>query len=230
MMTRLHKGYTLAEILVVVTIIIVLGFAILVGINPIAQIFKGYDSRRRADLNKIKIALEGYYSDHECYPTFPKTITVNGFIRPSYDCDSGFLKPYLESMPCDPNTKEPYLIYLTPPDTTCPQEFAVYAQIYAFFDKNANLINNCPKTISANSSGMSNIDVILGCSNQKICSIFYGCKNGSCVMVSKDKEPSCSPNFCDSQCSPFQDDNGNTIDCSTINPDNGEFRRECTSF
>lgn len=228
-MTRLHKGYTLAEILVVVTIIVILGLAILVGINPIAQIFKGYDARRRADLVKIKIALEGYYSDHECYPVFPKKIWINGFQRASYDCDSDFLKPYLDSMPCDPNTKEPYIIYLTPDNTSCAQEFAVYAQIYSFFDKSANLIDNCPKTIDAHSSGMSNAEVVFGCSDKKICAVYYGCKSGSCVMVSKDKRPKCYPSFCDEKCPPSVRPDGTQTNCTTLNED-GEYIRECKDF
>lgn len=209
-MTRNHKGFTLSEILVVVTIIVILGLAILVGINPIAQIFKGYDARRRADLAKIKIALEGYYSDHECYPTIP----------PNYTCDSDFLKPYLDSMPCDPNTKKPYVIYLTPAGS-CPQQYAVYAQIYSFFDKNANLIPYCPDTIEMHSPGMSNADVISGCSGRSICPVYYGCKNGSCVVIAQDDIPHCSPYYCGSDCSQSP-----ALNCQSKD-DDGEFIIEC---
>lgn len=218
-MTRHHKGFTLSEILVVVTIIVILGLAILVGINPIAQIFKGYDSRRRADLAKIKTALEGYYSDHECYPDFP---FING--SRSYVCESDFLKPYLDSMPCDPNTKKPYVIYLTPTDSTCPQQYVTYAQIYSFFDKNANLISYCPDTIEIHSPGMSNADIITGCSGRPVCPVYYGCKNGSCVIVAQDDIPLCSPYYCNSNCSQTL-----TLNCQSKDDDD-QYIIECKNF
>jgi prepilin-type N-terminal cleavage/methylation domain-containing protein len=221
-----QKGYTLAEILVVVAIIVVLGLALLVGINPMAQIFKAYDAHRKADLSKIKIALEAYYSDHDCYPVFPLKDSKN---RPSYVCDSNLLVPYLTSMPCDPNTRKPYTLYLTPTGSSCPQQFAVYAQIYAFFDKSANDISYCPNMIDVHSTDMKNLDLVFGCSSRQVCPTIYGCKSGACVVVAEDDVPTCGPNFCDSACSPINV-GGKIIDCTTINPDDGTYVRECIAF
>jgi len=226
-MTTKHKGFTLSEILVVVTIIVVLGMALLVGINPMAQIFKGYDSRRKSDLSKIKIALESYYSDHDCYPQFPLTDSQG---RPSYACDSDFLKPYLDAIPCDPNSKKPYTIYVTPVNSSCPQQYAVYAQIYSFFDSQANNIDYCPKTIAFNSPGMLNADISFGCSFRQLCPIHYGCKHGACVVVSQDEIPACSPSFCTSNCSPITNQDGSITNCSTKYPDSNEYIRECVDF
>lgn len=195
-MTRPNKGFTLAEILVVVTIIVVLGLAMLVGINPMAQIFKGYDARRKADLAKIKIALEAYYSDHDCYPVFP----LNAQNRPSYVCDSDFLNPYLASMPCDPNSKKPYTLYLTPAASSCPQSFAVYAQIYSFFDKQANKIPLCPNTVGFTSSDMNLGEIIYGCSLQIPCPVVYGCVNYACAVVGEYGESSCKYDYCEPTC------------------------------
>lgn len=222
-----QKGYTLAEVLVVVTIVVILGFAILVGINPLNQIFKGYDTRRKADLAKIKIAMEGYYGDHDCYPLFPLKDAKG---RPSYTCGSDILKPYLDSMPCDPTTKKPYSLYLTPAVSTCPQDFAAYAQSSSFFDKNANSISYCPKTLDTHSPEMKYLDIVFGCSSRQICSTHYGCKNGACVVVAEDRLPTCSPNFCDSKCSPITLPGGSKIDCTTINPDDGTYTRECIAI
>jgi len=191
-----HKGYTLVEILLVATILVVLGLALLFGINPLQQIFKGYDARRRADLNKIKVALESYYSDHECYPQFPLEGT-----NPTYTCGSDILNPYLEAMPCDPNTKKPYTIYLVPANSTCPQQYSVYAQVYSFFDKNANDIVNCSDTIAVYSSGMSLGDINYGCSNIMPCKERYGCINGTCQKVSDNYESApCSTAYCTNRC------------------------------
>ena len=219
-MASKKNGFTLTELLVVVTIIVVLGLAILVGINPMAQIFKGYDARRKADLSKIKIALEAYYSDHDCYPT--KDVFSQ--------CGSDALKPYLDAIPCDPNTKKPYTIYLVPQASTCPQQYAVYAQIYSFFDSSGDKINYCPKTMAVSSPGMLNTDITYGCSSRAVCPTHYGCKNGACVVVSQDELPACSPSFCDSLCSPIKNKDGSEINCQTVDPDTGGFARECVAF
>jgi|WetSurMetagenome_2_1015567.scaffolds.fasta_scaffold22216_3 prepilin-type N-terminal cleavage/methylation domain-containing protein len=216
------RGYTLVELLIVITIVVILGLAILIGINPMAQIFKGLDARRKADLNKIKIAIENYYADHDCYPNFPLDSSGN----PTYVCDSDFLKPYLVSMPCDPSTKKPYTIYLTPASSSCPQQYAIYAQIYSFFDKNDSSVPDCPKTYVVNSSDMSFSDIDYGCSGKKICNTWYGCKNGACVVVAENSMPTCSRASCDSDCNPQKDINGNIIaDCSTQT--NGIHTLEC---
>lgn len=195
-----QKGYTLAEILIVVSIIVVLGLAILVGINPMAQIFRGYDSRRKADLNKIKIALEAYYSDHDCYPNFPLEDDEG---HPSYACNSDVLSPYLASIPCDPNSNKPYTLYLLPTESTCAQQYVVYAQINSIFDSQANKINQCPKTIAVKSSDITNVNVIEGCTNSTVdCPNHWGCINGSCVLLAEDAAPPpCKQNnFCESTC------------------------------
>jgi prepilin-type N-terminal cleavage/methylation domain-containing protein len=227
-MSHRQKGFTLVEILIVVSILVLLGLIALVGINPMTQIFKGYDARRRVDLNKIKIALEAYYSDHECYPLFPLKDTKG---RPSYVCNSGILKPYLDSIPCDPSTKKPYTLYLIPDDSTCPQQFAIYAQMFSFFNQNATLAEYCPKILDNHSQGINNLEIIYGCSLQEICPVHYGCRNGACVVVTDDDLPTCGPNFCSSDCSPVRDTDGSIlVDCSTVNPNTGEHTRECVAY
>jgi type II secretory pathway pseudopilin PulG len=203
-----YSGYTLVEILIVVSILVILGLAVLVGINPITQIFKGYDTRRKADLSRIKIALENYYSDHDCYPLFPLKDAEN---RPSYACDSNFLKPYLAAMPCDPSTKKPYVISLVPTDAICPQQFAVYAQIYSFFEKTF-LTNYCNKTITANSPDITQIDLINGCATSPECFIHSACVGGKCVIISQGTIPSCKNPIAQTWC---EGDCGGVVDCAT---------------
>lgn len=199
-MPKPNKGFTLVEVLIVVTIIVILAIAILIGINPMAQIFKGYDSRRKDDLQKIKIALENYYSDHDCYPNFNLTGARDAKGNPSYVCNTDFLKPYLDKMPCDPNLKTPYTLSIVPPTSTCPQSYAVYAQIYAFFDKNANAIPFCPKTIAAFSPNISEIALNEGCSDELICDIGYGCINSACIQTSDGNLNPCRVKYCESDC------------------------------
>jgi len=227
-MSRRYNGFTLVEILIVISILVILGLIALVGINPMTQIFKGYDSRRRADLNKIKIAMEAYYSDHECFPTFP---LVDAEGRPSYVCDSDILSPYLASLPCDPGTKKPYTLFLIPPASTCPQQFAVYAQMFSFFNQNASLAEYCPNILDGHSQGINTLELIYGCSLDEICPVHYGCRNGACVVIADGDLPACGPNFCSPDCSPIRDTDGSIlVDCSTINPDTGDYTRECVAY
>lgn len=91
-----------------ITIIAILTVMVLLSISPFKQINKGYDSVRKKDLNNIKIALENYNSDHLCYPP-AEILDV---------CGGDQLAPYLDTIPCDPQTKEKYL-YLPEEGNVC---------------------------------------------------------------------------------------------------------------
>ena len=62
----MKKGFTLVEILIVVTIIGILASIVLVGLGPFRG--RGRDTRRIADLNQTQNALELYYTKYQRYP------------------------------------------------------------------------------------------------------------------------------------------------------------------
>lgn len=93
---RRGAGFTLVELLVVISIIILL--LLLIFINWRVQIDRGYDAVRKKNLADIKRSFEEYYNDHNCYP--PATILSN--------CQGPELQPYLQAIPCDPTSKLPY--------------------------------------------------------------------------------------------------------------------------
>lgn len=95
----MKKGFTLAELLIVVTILMLLMMAALVSWKT--QINRAHDSLRKKHLNDIKRAFEEYYNDNNCYPSADVMDTVE-------DCGSANLQPYLTAVPCDPDTKSPY--------------------------------------------------------------------------------------------------------------------------
>lgn len=97
------NGFTLVEILVTLTILVVLAL-IMVGIlNPIVLVNKGYDSQRKKDLNRIKVAFEEYFNDKGYYPPDLSWNTAE-------NCNSETVfAPYLNSWPCDPSGT-PYII------------------------------------------------------------------------------------------------------------------------
>ena len=197
------------ELLVVVTILIVLGLALLMSLNPLTQIIKGYDTRRRSDLNKIKIAFEAYYSDHDCYPD--KSVLTQ--------CDSTALQPYINTIPCDPSTKAGYKINVFPTDSTCPQKYAIYASTTSVF--NSSTVPGCTNTYAVYSSNMGGLELTKGCSKvTQTCVNVYGCKQGVCTLVAVDEIVKCSPNSCLSNCG---------ANCSLKKP-NGSFKYECIDF
>lgn len=186
-----RSGFTLIEMLISVTVLVILGLIILTQLNPLTQIFKGYDTVRKTDLAKLKAAFESYYEDHGCYP--PSTILDN--------CGGSDLQPYMDEIPCDPETRQPYTMYSYPTNSGCYQNFVIYANLVNVFDPQANDIPYCSDTYAVTSSGINQSIVISGCSGRTICHLLYGCVQGSCTLIAQDSIPSCYPNYCgDSNC------------------------------
>lgn len=203
-----HRGFTLSEVMIVVSILVIISILLLIGLNPMAQFLKGFDTRRKDDLHKLKIAFEAYYADHECYP--PKTVLDQ--------CGSAVLKPYLNAIPCDPDDGLPYDLAIYPDNSVCPQQYAIYAPIMSFYDKDANNIPGCPKTIAVNSPDMENVDISAGCGVSRECYYLYGCVRGACVQVAEGGTSVCSPTYCESDCGGVQ--------CSAKNLQD-EYVNEC---
>lgn len=186
-----YRGFTLMELTIVVSILAILALIILLGLNPMSQINKGFDSRRRNDLHKLKIAFEDYYADHDCYP--PKTVLEQ--------CGSAILKPYLSVIPCDPNDGSPYDMKIIPDNSVCPQQYAIYAPILSFYDKDVNEIPGCPQTLAVSSPNMTSKDLAVGCGAPELCYYLYGCVNGACVQVGEANQAACGPTWCYPDCS-----------------------------
>lgn len=96
MNSKLQKGVTLVELMVVVAIIAILGS---IGVYSFrSQIFKGNDAKRKSDIRRIAVAIEEYEKDNNCYPT-----------ADTVSCSPGTgLRPYLDKIPCDPETNSTY--------------------------------------------------------------------------------------------------------------------------
>lgn len=88
-------GFTLIEILIVIALAGIIAAGILALINPVAQLQKGRDSQRIADMKKIQAALELYRIDNGGYP---------GSIYPRINEGSVI---YMPATPNDPND-DPY--------------------------------------------------------------------------------------------------------------------------
>ncbi|PIP14675.1 hypothetical protein COX47_03920 [Candidatus Roizmanbacteria bacterium CG23_combo_of_CG06-09_8_20_14_all_35_49] len=79
-------GFTLMELLIVIAIIAILATIAIVLLNPMQQISKAQDGRRKNDLATFQKVLEDYYNDKGCYPR-PNEVcypTVNQAIIPMW--------------------------------------------------------------------------------------------------------------------------------------------------
>lgn len=193
------KGLTLVELIVVIAIIgmlLLLALAISRG-----QILKGNDAKRKSDINRIKIAVEEYEKDHDCYP--PAELVV---------CKPGTgLRPYLENIPCDPSTKASYLYNYE--DNDCPTWYRFYSNLEN--TKDGSVVTGIgPNSAFNYVSGSTNAPTEDGSSGGPsgsggsgggagLQSDFYGCRNSICVPIAWDASrpgPECDPNYQNSSC------------------------------
>ena len=68
------KGFTIIELLVVISIIGLLSTISVVALNGARK--KSRDAKRIADINNLQTALELYYNDNNGYPIFTSAITL----------------------------------------------------------------------------------------------------------------------------------------------------------
>ncbi len=102
MKVKQQKGISLIEILVVVAILLLVLVAVFRSFR--SDVNKTQDAQRKTDLRNLRLAFEDYHNDKGAYP--PEEFLL--------DCDGNSLRPYLRSVPCDPQTGEPYLYMPVP--------------------------------------------------------------------------------------------------------------------
>lgn len=109
-----QKGFTLVELLVVISIIGVLSSVVLVSLNSARA--KARDTRRITDLKQMQTALEIYYDKNGQYP-----LPAGGSLVWSGHCPDygnynnyilGLAPDYMASLPVDPKYDESYYGYL----------------------------------------------------------------------------------------------------------------------
>ncbi len=196
------KGFTLIELIIVLTIVAILVVIALVLYR--SQFFKGNDARRKADIARIKIALEEYEKDKNCYP--PPQLVV---------CKPGDgLKPYLNKIPCDPVTGASY--FYDYENSACPGWFRIFTNLQNTADSAVTVgigpnsafnfylgSGNSPNPVSTLPSGSSGGGSGGNGGGSSGGSNFYGCIGGACAPISWDPSrpgPACDPNYQNSSC------------------------------
>jgi type II secretion system protein G len=99
----IKKGFTLVELLVVVSIIGLLSTIAIVSLNNSRQ--NARDAKRIADIQRMAVALEMYFDDNGYYPPSPCWFDCNGWAHSYHDSWATLqtaLSPYMNKLPVDP--------------------------------------------------------------------------------------------------------------------------------
>jgi type II secretory pathway pseudopilin PulG len=192
-----HNAFTLVELLIVFSILVILAIILIAYFRN--QVHKGNDARRRADIGRMKVAVEEYEKDHNCYPPLSDMQACG--TDPAIA-----IHPYLSPVPCDPVTRLPY-VYETSCTTVgcCPVWYRFYADMdYA---QDPDLTPGIGPGGAYNYvSGSDNAPVPLagatptppgrglGPQGEQ----YYGCRSGVCVTIDwvfAVGRPECNPSF-----------------------------------
>lgn len=192
-----NRGFTLIELLIVVVVIGLLALLVIWALK--GSLLKGRDAQRKADLDRIKNAVEEYEKDHNCYPEFTK------MQKCGTDTDIA-IHPYLNNVPCDPNTGGAYY-YEPDPDSppNCPGWYRVYTVLkntsdpsinanigslnYYVSSPNAPVLQSTPTSPPGSSAppGSQNLG--------------WGCFSGVCKSISGSPPNwQCTPAYLSSNC------------------------------
>ena len=114
-MKKKEEGFTLIELLVVVGILAVLTVTLLSTFNPVDQLNKAYDARRKSDLAQIQRALQIYYQDNNSYPQSVSNEIAPGITPTPVPWGSPW-QPYINVLPKDPGGKT--YVYYSPDGQT----------------------------------------------------------------------------------------------------------------
>jgi len=130
-MRKFKKGFTLVELLIVISI---LGVLTTIGLVSFASAqMRGRDSQRKSDLKQISTSLELYFSDHQAYPTSTsgKINACPSTTATSCNWGSGEFTDgattYFRTLPRDPTNSNSYYYRIV--DTGVNQKFQIFAHI-----------------------------------------------------------------------------------------------------
>jgi len=151
----IKKGFTLIELLVTLGILGILATVILITVNPVAQLQKANDARRKSDLEQLQRALELYYQDFGSYPkSSAGYLIINNGTNLTWGSS---WSPYMTVLPKDPGSNT--YVYYSPAGNQ-----AYY--IYASLDRGANdpqVCNNGNACQSLSSNGIPNTQCVGTC-------------------------------------------------------------------
>lgn len=107
----LRKGFTLVELLVVVSLVGILATLVLANLNSARQ--RGRDAQRKSDLKNIATALRLYYNDYGTYPNSSSGKIMGCGVNGNTECSWGGAftagsNTYMSVLPNDPLSGQDY--------------------------------------------------------------------------------------------------------------------------
>lgn len=116
----------MVELLIVIGILAIIVSAIFLILNPITQIQKGNDAKRKADLSQVQKALETYYQDTGRYPSHSLSPLYRIVRLDASTADWGTqFSPYMSALPKDPKSSYSYVYFAS----SNGQSFWLYASL-----------------------------------------------------------------------------------------------------
>lgn len=206
MRVKRKKGLTIIELLIVIAIIGLL--TTFVAFVAPTQLRKARDARRKADLQKIKIAFYDYFFDTDCFPEE----------LPGCGEDFGSSgQSYLKDFPCDLND-EPYVYAITKKGGgKCSQWFQLFTNLENTPDSIIDKIhcrqgcgpdkNDCNYNYGVAST---NVQIYQSCSFAYVCS-----PGGACESFEDPWRSNCPITFGDGACEGLCDDPANRCENSS---------------
>ncbi len=136
------RGFTLIEIVVVITILGTLIAGTALTLNPSKQIDKAKDSISQANMQEVRKGLDLYYQDKKCYPAQESAFTTA--LNTGTEWTEGNTT-YMKKVPRD--AEEDAFVYLTDNSSTinCRQWYVLFSKLSTEYEDNAV----CPLKASA---------------------------------------------------------------------------------
>ena len=128
---------------------------LIIAVNPVAQIQKALDAKRKSDLSQIQKALETYYQDIGEYPPSTSDNKIRGLDNNAVAWGSSW-QPYMSILPKDPSSSKNYVYFNS---STGGQTYYIYASL----DRGGNDPQACfPSGNSCSSAVTNNVTTACG--------------------------------------------------------------------
>lgn len=159
-----QKGSTIIEVVIILTMIGIFTSFVLTFYNPFIEFQKANDAKRKADLAKLKTALEQYYQSQNHYPPSSKNYKIINFSGEEVDWGQEW-QPYMDILPKDGYPPRIYAYYSTKDE----QAYWLYASLERA-DKDSQACNKGGACISLTTNNISSHTICGGVCNYAVTS------------------------------------------------------------